>query len=296
MDDIEALEKIRHFEENTPQDQWALGWSWSDVGLYPANITGLLVRGLAEKSYTSNRHRLFKMTEKGRELLAAGLSLEVEEEAPPIVFADDIFSDIEGYNDIKELFTRVVTLEKPVHVLLAGPPAIAKSLFLSELERAGGPSAMWVVGSAASQPGLWDSIAARKPRWLLVDELEKMPLVDMAAFLSLMETGRLVRTKVRRTMDIQLTIWVFAACNRLNILPPELRSRFAVKHLRQYNKDEFEKVVGRVLTRREGVSEEDAHKIGEVLVGRTQDIRDAIRVGRLSKAVGVERAVQLLLG
>jgi len=292
--DVEVLERIAAYEDNTDPEEWRLGWSWSDVGVYPAYITKLLIQGLVEKTYSSNRYKLYKMTQKGRDLLTAESGpeeLELVAEIP-----HDLFDDIVGYDDVKELLSKVIMLTEPVHVLLAGPPAIAKTLFLSELERAGGSQAMWVVGSAASRAGLWDAIADRKPKWLLIDEIERMPLGDMGGLLSLMETGRLVRTKVRRQMDIKVTVWVFAACNRLGAIPPELRSRFAIKHLKQYNSSEFMEVVTKVLVRREKMTEEDAADIARELVGKTRDVRDAIRVARLAKATGAKEAIRLLLG
>jgi len=293
VDDIEVLAKIATFEETSDPAAWRLGWSWSDVGVYPAHITRLVVQGLVERTYSSNRYKLYKVSEKGW----AALRGEAVQREPELIaeVPHDLFADIVGYDDIKELLVKAICLTKPIHVLLAGPPAIAKTLFLSELERAGGARAMWVVGSAASRAGLWDAVADRKPKWLLIDEIERMPLADMGGLLSLMETGRLVRTKVRRQMDIEVTVWVFAACNRLGAIPPELRSRFAVKHLKQYNSDEFVEVVTKVLVRREEVSGEDAAEIAKTLVGKTQDVRDAVRVARLSKLVGVEEAVRLLL-
>mgnify|MGYP001618560002 CR=1 FL=1 len=51
-----------------------------------------------------------------------------------------------------------------------------------------------------------------------------------------------------------------------------------------------------VLVRREGMEPEAAEGIARLLDGRSQDVRDAIRVARLTPQLGVERAVELLLG
>ena len=47
--------------------------------------------------------------------------------------ADQLFEDIVGYNEIKELFIRALSADKPIHILLCGPPASAKSLFMQQL-------------------------------------------------------------------------------------------------------------------------------------------------------------------
>jgi len=51
---------------------------------------------------------------------------------------EDLFDVIEGYDDIKKFIKMALTADKPVHVLLCGPPGTAKTLFLMELERLGG--------------------------------------------------------------------------------------------------------------------------------------------------------------
>jgi hypothetical protein len=45
----------------------------------------------------------------------------------------------------------------------------------------------------------------------------------------------------------------------------------------------------------EGSTEEEASMIAELLIDKTNDIRDAIRVARTSKKVGVARAIELLI-
>ncbi|MBI2857317.1 MAG: hypothetical protein HYX95_03255 [Chloroflexi bacterium] len=65
----------------------------------------------------------------------------------------------------------------------------------------------------------------------------------------------------------------------------ELRSRFSVK---------TRQVARQALVLREGVADEEALGIADLLDGRTQDVQDAIRVARLASQVGVARAAVLL--
>ena len=44
----------------------------------------------------------------------------------------ELFSTIVGYNDVKKIFALSITSQKPVHILLVGPPASAKTLFMLE--------------------------------------------------------------------------------------------------------------------------------------------------------------------
>ena len=42
------------------------------------------------------------------------------------------FSSIIGYDDVKKLFNLSLESDNPVHILLVGPPASAKTLFMLE--------------------------------------------------------------------------------------------------------------------------------------------------------------------
>ena len=292
--ELDALAKIAEFEKTVPETNWRLGWDWSQVGVFPGVINNLLAKGVVEKTYSSHKYKNYKLTDKGKGISAFGLEGTEEEEAEEVSLTD-LFSNIVGYDDLKELLKETLQLDKPIHILMHGPPSVAKTLFLWEIERVGGTRTMWLMGSGTSKSGMWDAVADRRPKWILVDELEKMNVVDMAGLLSLMEKGRVVRTKVRRGMDVTLNSWVIATANRIDKLPVELKSRFAIMRLEEYSASEFVQVVSKVLVVYEDVNEDDAHEIALRLVGLSHDVRDAIRVARLSKRVGVERAVELLV-
>ncbi len=60
-----------------------------------------------------------------------------------------LFAPVVGFDNVKDLFRRAVRATRPVHVLLKGHPASAKTLFLMELGRL--PEAHFVVGGTASR-------------------------------------------------------------------------------------------------------------------------------------------------
>ena len=98
-----------------------------------------------------------------------------------------------------------------------------------------------------------------------------------------------------RELEFTIPVRVVAACNRLHGLSPELLSRFAVRKIAAYSRSDYLTVVKGVLVRREGIADVTAEEIAHRLDGRTQDVRDAIRVARLAPQLGVEKAVRLLL-
>lgn len=294
----DALLGILEYEQTHDPKEFSLGWSWSDVRVSPATLNNLILKGLVEEKFHSNSYRGLLLTELGREQAKQLVEIVDVQERPrdkAIMLPDDIFEDIIGHDDVKELLRAALLAKKPVHVLLAGPPALAKSLFLWDIERVYGEQAVWLVGSATSKAGLWDLMAEREPQVLLIDELDKMNAADTAALLSLMEGGRLVRAKKARSLDVTVPIKVIAATNQVVKLSPELKSRFAIRKLKPYEAAEYRTVVKGVLVRREEICPELAEEIAQKLEGKSQDVRDAVRVARLSCQLGVDKAIHLLL-
>jgi Holliday junction DNA helicase RuvB len=255
--DIELLAEISKFENSVNMEkEFKIGWSWRHVRIWPATLSRLFKDGYLENVFRSNSYTGYRLSELGKKLVTGTESEETGLANDEPIPADNLFADIVGHDEVKELLLACLLAERPVHVLLAGPPALAKSLFLWDIEQAAGERALWLVGSATSKAGLWDVVAKRRPQMLLVDELDKMNAADTAALLSLMEGGRLVRAKKGRELDL---------CNQLG-----------------------------VLVRRERLDRELADEVARRLDGISQDVRDAIRVARLVPQKGVERAIKLL--
>lgn len=294
--DLELLQKIANFEDTHDMSEFKIGWAYRHVGIHGAILSQLFLKGYLENVFRSNSYTGYRLSELGRAIVSSDQQKDNAEPDIPqqLDIAEDIFRDIIGHDDVKELLTACLLAEKPVHVLLAGPPALAKSLFLWDIERAAGERAIWLVGSATSKAGLWDIISDRQPQILLIDELDKMNAADTAALLSVMEGGRLVRAKRGRELNLNNQLTVVAASNRLSKLSPELKSRFAIRTLSAYSRNDFLIVVRGVLVSRENLNQETADAIARELGGRTQDVRDAIRVARLVPQLGVSRAIDLL--
>jgi Holliday junction DNA helicase RuvB len=131
----------------------------------------------------------------------------------PILFGNkqSLFDDIYGFNDVKDLFEMAIHAERPVHLLLCGPPASAKSLFmrsLTKLERS-----FYAVGSSSTKSGIFDYLFEYRPRYFIIDELEKMNKKDQTSLLNLTESGILSELKHNQQRTTQLKTWVFASCS-----------------------------------------------------------------------------------
>jgi len=295
--DLELLVEIARFEKSVDMEkEYRIGWSWRHVRIWPATLSRLFKDSYLENVFRSNSYTGYRLSDLGKKLVAGSESQPSPETTSEPIKLDGLFEDIIGHEEVKELLTACLQAEKPVHVLLAGPPALAKSLFLWDIEQAAGEKAIWLVGSATSKAGLWDVVAERHPEIILIDELDKMNAADTAALLSMMEGGRLVRAKRGRELNLSNQLRVVAASNRLDVLSPELRSRFAIRRLTAYSRSDYLTVVTGVLVRRENLSQELADEVARRLDGLSQDVRDAIRVARLTPQLGIDKAVKLLIG
>jgi Holliday junction DNA helicase RuvB len=196
--------------------------------------------------------------------------------------SEDLFAEIYGYEDVKQLFALSLKSEKAIHILLCGCPASGKTLFLMSLMRL--PKSKYYLGGQTSKAGLTEVLLKEKPEIIILDEIDKMASHDYDALLSLMETGKVVRCKMRAFSEEQLNTKVYGACNRLDRIPPELLSRFLVVEFKPYTPEEFINVSKHVLKVREGLTEEEADKIAKILVDSTRDVRDSVKAGRLLKS------------
>ena len=172
--------------------------------------------------------------------------------------------------------------EKPVHILLVGPPASAKTLFMLEcmkLERS-----YFTLGSHSTKSGMIDYLFEKRPRYLIIDEIEHMPMKDQTALLSLMETGIIAETKHQKTRNTQIKTWVFASSNGTDRMLTPLLSRFIVLHFKPYSFAGFQEVCVHILTS-EGVDNELASFIGDIVWNalKSKDIRDCVKIGRMAK-------------
>jgi Holliday junction DNA helicase RuvB len=194
------------------------------------------------------------------------------------------FDEIVGHDDIKLIFAKAILSKRPVHILLVGSPGSAKTMFLTELMRHYKGS-YFVVGSNTTKAGLVNQLFERRPRFLLIDELEKMSITDQTSLLHLMETGIISETKINKTRQMELTSWVFATANSCEKIIEPLLSRFVVLEVPEYTFEQFREIVVARL-KKENIDKPKALAIAEKVWHEldSKDIRDVIKVGRLASS------------
>lgn len=194
----------------------------------------------------------------------------------------DLFDSIVGYDDIKKLFHLSFGSQRPIHILLVGPPASAKTLFMlgcMKLDRS-----YFTLGTHSTKSGMVDYLFEKRPRYLIIDEIEHMSIRDQTALLSLMETGIIAETKHMKTRNTQLKTWVFATSNQTNHMLTPLLSRFMVLHFKQYKYENFLDISIHMLAQ-EGIAKDVANEVAAQVWHKmkSKDIRDCIKIAHLAK-------------
>jgi hypothetical protein len=216
-------------------------------------------------------------------------STEELESEPVIEAEEEFFSEIVGYADIKKIMLKCIRSSdmEPIHVMLDGPPASAKSLFLYEMLRNLGYDAYFVDCTNASGPGLVDYLFENDVKYLLLDEVEKMSRSDQNVLLNVMETGILTSTKVRRTGSKKMDISIYATTNDIEELSVPFRSRFMEFSLPPYTYEEFCDIAVKLLGKRYNHNKELSLRIADTIWNkiRSKDVRDLLQVGKLSKTI-----------
>jgi holliday junction DNA helicase RuvB len=100
---------------------------------------------------------------------------------------DEFFEYIIGYYDVKRFLKMSINAEEPVHILLLGPPASAKTMFIRSLMKL--QNSYFTDGGNSTKSGMLEYIFDNKPKYLLIDEIDKMSPKDQTFLLNLMETG-----------------------------------------------------------------------------------------------------------
>jgi holliday junction DNA helicase RuvB len=197
---------------------------------------------------------------------------------------DNLFADIYGCDDIKKVFRMALESIHTCSILLTGPPTSAKTLFLQSLMKL--RDSCFMDCSNATKSGIVDYVFNHKPKYLLLDELDKLSRKDQTFLLNLIETGIVSETKYNKTRKMELKTSVFATSNSIEKIIIPLQSRFFIVNMHAYTYEQFYEITMQLLTSNEyNVDEEIAKAIAEVVWNTSRNIRVSIRIARISKSV-----------
>jgi holliday junction DNA helicase RuvB len=207
---------------------------------------------------------------------------------------NNIFKDIYGHDDIKQIFQMALKAEHPVHILLTGEPGCGKTQFLENIKGHYKDKSYFTIGAHSTKAGMLDYLFEYRPRILLIDEIEHMPPKDQAVLLSLMQSQIISETKHKKTRQTQLKCSVFATSNSTKKMLDPLLSRFVIIPVERYSYQEFKEIAMKVLTEKENIEDEnlaatiidEIWEKNKVQHGATDpNIRDIIKIARLAHNV-----------
>lgn len=291
-DAVRLLEDILKWDQENPPRNEYHGFEWHQVFGDARNLNNLVTKRILRVTLKTNKSTEYRPTNVkaiSRAIFDFKSAEQVEEAAETI--PDNLFNIIVGHDGKKELMLRSINSPKPIHFLLWGAIASAKTLMLEELTRL--PRSIFILGSSLTKAGIFDILFNERPKYLVIDELDKVDSPEnTACLLSLMERGFIAESKYRRHRSLKLTTWVFASANRIERIPEELLSRFGKLHFKEYAPEEFKEVVVDVLREKEEVNDILALHIADrvMAIMGSKDVRDAVKVARLLKKKTKEEA------
>jgi len=279
------FETIVEWEKQHPPKTDYDGFEWHVVFADARTLNSLVTRRILKVVFKSNKYCSYRALDPAAlEKALADYEGSFTQEAISEEIPVDLFNIVTGHEEKKDILQRSLNAEYPVHLLLWGTVASAKTLILEELVRL--PHNTFVLGSNLTQAGLFEVLFNERPRYLVIDELDKIKdSENLAILLSLMHKGLIRETKYRRHRTLRLKTWVFASANDISHLPKELMSRFLPLRFRDYTDDEFREVVVNVLKEQENIGENLGVYIAERVLRElnSRDVRDPIKISRLLK-------------
>jgi len=119
-----------------------------------------------------------------------------------------------------------------------------------------------------------------RPRYLLIDEIDKLAPKHQTFLPNLMETGIICETKYGKTRQVEIKTSVLATSNDPSKLSGVLLSRFFVIELEPYTYQQFYEITLRLLYNKNKI----APTIADAVWNASKNVIDCARIGRLARA------------
>jgi replication-associated recombination protein RarA len=192
----------------------------------------------------------------------------------------EFFSKIFGLDLIKENIFRVLLAKDQVNVLLIGPPATSKTLFMMVIQEQCN-DVCYFDAANTSGAGLIEVLYKnQKSKISIIDEIDKLKKNDLNSLLGLLNNGKIDKNLKGITYNFSMNCKIFATSNSNTKLSKPVRSRFQEYHLPEYSDDEFIEVVKFCLS--EKITPATAEIIAKILLAHgRKDVRTAISISNL---------------
>jgi Holliday junction DNA helicase RuvB len=227
----DVIKRILEIAEN-PAFEYnkSLGFEAWQIGTDNRTLMELVKLGILEITLKTNKSVFYKIKdiERAKRFLEI-YNVKIDTSKP-------LFDSIIGYEEQKEILKRVLESDKPIHVLLLGSPATAKTLFLLELTKI--PNSIYLT-PYITYSGLF-SYLDLEPKLILIDQLDNLKYPDVYRLLiDLCEYGIITKTSYNEKISKIVKTKVIATANSTKKIPQALLSRFLILQFKKYSEDEF---------------------------------------------------------
>jgi Holliday junction DNA helicase RuvB len=227
----DVIKRILELAEN-PKFEYnkELGFEAWQVGTDNKTLNELVKLGILEITLKTNKSTFYKLKdiEKAKRFLEI-YNIKIDTSKP-------LFDSIIGYEEQKEILKRVIESEKPMHVLLLGSPATAKTLFLLELTKI--PNSIYLT-PYITYSGLF-SYLDLEPKLILIDQLDNLKYPDVYRLLiDICEYGIATKTTYGEKIAKTIKTKIIATANTTKRIPQALLSRFLALQFKRYSEEEF---------------------------------------------------------
>jgi len=274
-----------------PQD---IVFTYADINADWQTLMKLAKKNLIEIKWKSNSgtHYYVPDIAKLQEYMELAQQPQIQEPQP---LKDPDFSDIVGHETGKKLINLALSAFKatdtPIHILLVGPPASAKSMFLEAFVAAGG---RYVSMVSATKAGVRDALTSSIPPYLCIDEIDKASREDTEIFLELLQRGTITITMSNKTTTVDAKkLIVIATANDEDKLSQPLKSRFIVIKTRELNTEEKVQLTKQLLDTNKIQSSMTAEEIVQEL-GELWNARLIHKIVQLAKVSDMKEVIQLV--
>ena len=284
-----AAETIRRALEY--QAQGHEGFRWQHVRVMPKALTQLVLDGLIDRLDTPGAWYSVTNPLEAMEAVSRFFNEQADirrerghignSQLPPLPVGvtATLFDAVIGYADVKRQLFLALGTPTPTHVLIHGKPGTGKTLIIEAIGKL--PGALFRHADTVTKSGLRRVVTQDRPRYLILDELDKISPEQDTILLELMD-GIVSAMNYNESYSEAIDMRVFAAANDIRHLRPELRSRFLKIPIRDYSPEEFVAIATSYLVKN-GVDARIAELVAEGVSRKSRDLRDAIRIAKMAR-------------
>jgi Holliday junction DNA helicase RuvB len=269
----DVIKRILELAEN-PQFEYnkTLGFEAWQLNTDNKTLMELVKLGILEITLKTNKSTFYKIKdiERAKRFLEV-YNVKIDTSKP-------LFDSIIGYEEQKEILKRVLESEKPMHVLLLGSPATAKTLFLLELTKI--PNSIYLT-PYITYSGLF-SYLDLEPQIILIDQLDNLKYPDVYRLLiDICEYGIATKTSYNEKIAKTIKTKIIATANTTKRIPQALLSRFLILQFKKYSEEEF-KAISKELLKSYNLSEDVKDYIIEKCKN-SLDVRNVLKLANICK-------------